>query len=80
MDEIFLIELGKRFATHRKISLWRVGFIVANDGKFFARLERGGSCTLRVARSVTQNFSDRWPDDLDWPSDVLATAPRKDAA
>ena len=80
MNEKTLVAIAQTFATARGISLWRVGAIMAGDGKFFVRLQSGKTCTFRMARLVTQKFSDHWPDDLEWPSDIPRPAPRKDAA
>ena len=76
MNEKSLVELGQRFADARGVSLWWVGFKVADDGKFFVRLREGKTCTLRSARTVVQRLSDIWPDDLDWPPDVARPPPR----
>ena len=76
MDEKSLIDLGQRCADARGISLWRVGFEVAGDGKFFIRLQAGRTCTLRSARAVVQHLSDRWPKDLEWPADIPRPSPR----
>ena len=54
--------LDNALQTRRGISLWRVGFLAAGDGKFFARLQGGRSCTLRVAQNVVQHLSDHLAD------------------
>ena len=74
-----MVELGQRFADARGVSLLRVGFLAAGDGKFFARLQAGRSCTLRVAQNVVHYLSDHWPAGLDWPADILPPAPRREA-
>ena len=76
MDEKSLVDLGQRFAETRGISLWRVGLLAAGDGKFFARLQAGRTCTLRVARVVAQYLSDHWPDDHEWPDGIPRPARR----
>ena len=70
MREIDLIEISKKYTHARKISLARLGFLAVKDGKFFSRLEKGSSCTLRTARRVIQYLSDSWPPELKWPSDI----------
>ena len=70
MREIDLIKIGKKYTHARKISLSRLGYLAAQDGKFFTRLENGSSCTLRTARSVIQYLSDSWPPGLKWPSNI----------
>ena len=75
MDESSLVDLGQRYADARGISLWRVGFLAADDGKFFPRLQTGRTCTLRLARVVVQYLSDHWPDGPEWPADIPRPAP-----
>ena len=70
MREIDLIKIGKKYTYAKNISLSRLGFLAAKDGKFFTRLEKGSSCTLRTARSVIQYLSDSWPPNLKWPSNI----------
>ena len=76
MNETALIDLAQRFASARNISLWRVGFLAAGDGKFFDRLQAGRTCTLRVAHAVVRYMSDRWPDGTEWPAGIPRPAPR----
>ena len=75
MDEKSLVDLAQLFAGARGITLWRVGFLAAGDGKFFARLQAGRTCTLRVARGVVQYLSDHWPAGLEWPDDIPRPTP-----
>lgn len=70
MDEIHLVALAQTFADEQGISLSRVGALAASDGKFFRRLANGRTCTVRLANSVVQWLSDRWPADLPWPDGV----------
>ena len=39
-----------------------------------------GRVTLATVHRVEQWLSDRWPDDLAWPRDILRPEPQKDAA
>jgi len=70
MREIDLIKISQRYSRAKKISLSRLGYLTAKDGKFFARLEKGGSCTLRTAQRLIQYLSDNWPSNLKWPSNI----------
>ena len=79
MQETTLIGLAQNFAGSRQISLSRVGFLAANDGKFFDRIRAGGTCTLRTAERVVQYLSNHWPEDLDWPPDIPRPEPSADA-
>lgn len=79
MNEEALIQLAQRFADARNITLWRVGFLAAGDGKFFARLQAGRTCTLRVAHAVVRYLSERWPADCEWPAGIPRPAPGRGA-
>jgi len=55
----------------RKVSLATLGRLAAGDWRFFDRLDdEGKTFTARKYDEVISWFSDRWPDDLDWPSEV----------
>lgn len=75
MDEIRLVDLAQTFADEQGISLSRAGALAASDGKFFRRLSDGRTCTVRLANSVIQWFSDHWPADLPWPDGVDRPSP-----
>ena len=75
MDERALVELARLYANALGVTLWRVGFLAANDGQFFKRLENGRTCTLRSAQSVVQYLSDRWPPDMEWPPEIPRPSP-----
>ena len=75
MHVAHLIRVAEVFASARGISLARVATLVRNDGKFFARLARGATCTLRTYDDTLQWFADHWPDGAVWPADV--PRPRK---
>ena len=67
--------MGESYAADRRISVSRVGFLAASDGKFFTRLAAGGTCTIRTARGVVRWFSNHWPPGLEWPPDVPRPEP-----
>ncbi|WP_146193168.1 hypothetical protein [Maritimibacter sp. 55A14] len=52
------------------MSNWIVG-----NARLFQRLRDGHGTTIRTYNKVLQWFSDHWPEDLDWPSDI--PRPRK---
>lgn len=70
-----LVEMAITYAQHCSLALSTVSSYAANDGKFFQRLSQGAGCTLRTAERRIQWFSDNWPEDLEWPSDVPRPAP-----
>lgn len=52
-----------------------VGRLAANHGAFFARPEDGHDITSRRAQRIVQWFSDHWPLDLAWPTDIPRPEP-----
>lgn len=74
MTEQQLLELGTLYANHNGLKLQTVSSY-AGLGRAFDRLSGGHSVTLRTARRIIQWFSDRWPDDLEWPEGLVRPAP-----
>lgn len=82
-----LVRLADAFAEHTKLSIWRVGFLAVNDGKFFGRISgrhdpsgKGArTCRPPTAAAVVWWFLENWPDDLGWPDlvweDEIAWSP-----
>ena len=76
MREKLLTCMGRVVADAKGVSLSRISFLAAGDGKFFSRLEAGGTCTLRVERVVVEYLSENWPDDEAWPDGISRPTPR----
>ena len=57
-------------ATHSGRSLARVATIVANNGSFFDRLERGATCTARNLERFAAHFG----DPANWPNGIIPDA------
>jgi hypothetical protein len=55
-------------ATHRSEA--RLATLVANDGKFFARIRDGASCSVDTYLKSKSWFADNWPEGLAWPEGV----------
>lgn len=79
MTEDQLLELGQNYAKYRGLTLSTVA-CYAGLGRAFDRLSDGHSVTLRTARRIVQWFSDHWPDDLEWPRNIVRPAAQKEAA
>jgi len=75
MRELSLVQLAQTYSLRVHLSLSRIGFLAANDGKFFGRLANGKTCTLRTSDRVLQWFSNHWPVDLAWPPDIPRPLP-----
>lgn len=56
-----LLEDAEKVAKHREISLARLATIIVNDGKFFANLRRGKSCTVRTFEAASKKLRDLEP-------------------
>lgn len=53
-----------------------IGRFSAGDGDFFSRIRDGATFTTRKYDAVVVWFSENWPADAEWPTDV----PRPEAA
>lgn len=71
-----LERLGGAFAEARGLALSTVGRLVANDSRFFARLDDGKTLTIRKFDEVLAWFSANWPAGVDWPEDVPRPEPQ----
>ncbi|MFZ5749878.1 MAG: hypothetical protein ACOY5U_02310 [Pseudomonadota bacterium] len=81
MNTDTLIELARAYGAHRGLTLSTVSTYAAADGKFFAQIGKGASCTIRKAERIAQWFSDNWPADLEWPRAIpRPPKSRKEAA
>lgn len=65
-----LVQLAKAYGKHCDLKLSSVSTYAANDGKYFAGLEKGAGCTLKTADRLLAWFSENWPEDLEWPADI----------
>lgn len=65
-----LVTLAKNMERHGPLKLSTISTYAANDGKFFASLASGSSCTIDRAHKIFRWFDKNWPEDLDWPSDI----------
>lgn len=72
-----LVALAVEYGRCRKVRLWRVGHLAAGRGSFFVDLQSGRrQCQTGTYERIVQWFSDHWPADLEWPSDIPRPAPR----
>lgn len=59
------------YAGVREISIPTLGRLAAGDWRFFERVEDDEKTfTARKYDEVIGWFSENWPDEVDWPSDV----------
>lgn len=66
-----LMACASAYAEARKVKLATLGRLAAGDWRFFDRLDvEGKTFTARKYDEVIRWFSDRWPDNVSWPSEV----------
>lgn len=58
-----LLKDASAFCAEREISLARLGKLVVNDGKFFARISDGGDCTTGVYERFQKFFANSRSSD-----------------
>ena len=74
-----LVALAEAYGRFKGVRLWRVGHLAAGRGAFFVDLRSGRrQCQTGTYERVVQWFSDHWPEDLEWPSDISRPAPNPD--
>lgn len=61
---------AEAYAAARGFELSTVGRLAANDGSFFSRISSGRSFTARKYDEIIVWFSENWPSDAVWPSNV----------
>ena len=66
-----LVRIGKLYADLRGIKLTTASKYAAKSSRLLPDLECG-ICSVTTSRAgrVFQYFSDHWPADQDWPSDI----------
>lgn len=66
-----LLACASAYGEARKVSLSTIGRLAAGDWRFFDRLDdEGKTFTARKYDEVISWFSERWPEDAVWPSEV----------
>lgn len=77
-----LLSVADAYGRHFNHSLKTVSLRAARQGQFLADLKAGRrGITLNRRDAIFQWFSDNWPADLAWPSDIPRPAPnRKEVA
>lgn len=75
-----LFDLAAGYCEHSGMSRARLATLIANDGKFFDRVENGGGFTIRTYERALQWFSDHWPTEKPWPTEVPRPAKAVEAA
>jgi hypothetical protein len=71
-----LLSLADAYCAAVGRSHARVATLCANDGKFFKRVQEGGTFTVATFDRIVGWFSDRWPEGVEWPAGVPRPLPR----
>ena len=72
-----ILELARVLAAVRGHTLSTISLRIAGQGSLFGRLAKEeADLTLQRRDRIFQNFSDNWPEDLKWPSDILRPEPK----
>ena len=75
MQPHHLVTLGEAYGKHNSYTLSTVSTYAAQSGSFLGRIAAGKWCHIKTYNRALQWFSDNWPADLAWPSDVPRPAP-----
>ncbi len=65
-----LLDLCHRHGEASNLTPGVLGKASLRDHTFFRRIEQGENFTVKTFDKVVQWFSDHWPEDATWPSDI----------
>ena len=65
-----LVALMGQFAKYTGLSVSTVSRHATGSGDTVARLQRGGTMTIKRFDRAVRYLSDNWPDSIAWPADV----------
>jgi hypothetical protein len=66
-----LIYLAEEMAAHLGVTHYAISMRALGKGDFFKNMiEKGYDCRTRTASKLMSWFSDNWPEELEWPSDI----------
>jgi hypothetical protein len=70
IDYGYLIQLGARLAQFRARSEATVSQWIVGHARLFSRLKAGRGCNAHTYQDAMDWFSQNWPADLEWPTDI----------
>ncbi len=79
-DTIHILTLCDLYCAVVNRSEVRVADLAVGNPYFFKRLRAGARCTVKTYGRALQWFSDHWPADLAWPTDIPRPAPSAESA
>lgn len=66
-----LIYLAEEMAAHLGVTHYAISMRALGKGDFFKNMiEKGYDCRTRTASKLLSWFSDNWPEELEWPSEI----------
>lgn len=71
ITEQSVANLIRKLATARGWSVTYAARRVSGNGDTVSRIEAGIGLTLRRANQIIAKASDLWPDDAEWPGDLI---------
>ncbi len=71
MNSMHLLTLVSLIAAHRGRAETTVFKWAGGHARLFTRLNAGAGCNLRTAERMMDWFDRNWPDDLEWPAEVM---------
>ncbi len=74
-----LVRLSFLMECHLGVTHWAVSMRVASKGDLIDRFKAGGDARSATIIKALQRFSDIWPTDLEWPSDIPRPDPSQEA-
>lgn len=75
-----LLTASAAYADATGKAMTTIGRKAAGDWRFFDRLQEETSFTIRIYDKVMAWFSQNWPTEVDWPSDVPRPLAEEEAA
>ncbi len=66
-----LICISDRYCAAKKLSRARVSTIVFNSGMTLDRIAAGKNFTNKSYERALTYFSENWPNDIEWPENVV---------
>ena len=75
-----ILTVAEHYAAKQGLSLSTVSLYAAGQGRLLDRLRDGWGITVRRRDRIMSWFSNHWPSDLAWPSDIPRPEPSKKEA
>ena len=78
METHHLTTLAATLAAHMGRSETTVAGWCGVQKRLFRRLSEGNGCRVDTYNKALRSFSDLWPSDLEWPSDIPRPQKKKE--